>query len=174
MRSIVKRRRCSPTHSSLSMRMTGRGSRSLPVPMASFLPGADLKALAAGAGNRLVPPHDGMDADAPMGPTRMILSKPVIAAISGHAVAGGLELALWCDIRVAEENAILGVFSRRFGRAPHRWRHDTHAPNRRSWPCPRSHPHGTTGRRTRSAGDGAGQSSRRQGKGAGNRRGHGA
>ncbi len=56
-----------------------------------------------------------MAGDAPMGPTRMRLSKPVIAAISGHAVAGGLELAIWWDLRVAEENAVFGVFSRRWG-----------------------------------------------------------
>jgi enoyl-CoA hydratase len=78
----------------------------------TFCAGADLKAIADGeaASERI---H--ADGDAPMGPTRMRLSKPVIAAIEGHAVAGGMELALWCDLRVMADDAVMGIFCRRFG-----------------------------------------------------------
>lgn len=76
----------------------------------TFCAGADLKAIARGEGNRLDAEGDG-----PMGPTRALLSKPVVASIAGYAVAGGLELALWCDLRVMEEDAVCGVFCRRWG-----------------------------------------------------------
>ena len=76
----------------------------------TFCSGADLGGVAAGRGNRVE-----AGADAPMGPTWMQLGKPVIAAVSGYAVAGGLELALWCDLRVVEKSAVFGVFCRRWG-----------------------------------------------------------
>jgi len=75
-----------------------------------FCAGADLKAVATGGGNRTAP-----DGDGPMGPSRMRLSKPVIAAVEGFAVAGGLELSLWCDMRVAARDAVFGVYCRRWG-----------------------------------------------------------
>jgi len=76
----------------------------------TFCAGADLKAFAAAGRSRPWPAYD----EGPMGPTRIPLAKPVIAAVAGHAVAGGFELALWCDLRVVEEDAVMGVFNRRW------------------------------------------------------------
>ena len=75
-----------------------------------FCAGADLKGVAEGRGSRVA-----LDGDGPMGPSRMMLSKPTLAAVEGYAVAGGLELALWCDLRIAARDAVFGVYCRRWG-----------------------------------------------------------
>ncbi|HEV3070810.1 MAG TPA: crotonase/enoyl-CoA hydratase family protein [Solirubrobacteraceae bacterium] len=79
----------------------------------TFCAGADLKAMRSGEAERVT--RLAPDGDGPVGPTRMLLSKPVIAAVEGHAVAGGLELAAWCDLRVASQEAVFGVYCRRWG-----------------------------------------------------------
>lgn len=81
----------------------------------TFCAGADLKAVASGERATRYRESAAFDGDGPMGPSRMVLSKPVVAAVSGYAVAGGMELALWCDLRVMEEDAVFGVFCRRWG-----------------------------------------------------------
>jgi enoyl-CoA hydratase len=83
----------------------------------NFCAGADLKAVSGGIGDNenANPLNTDINAAGPMGPSRLLLSKPVIAAVSGYAVAGGMELALWCDLRVVEEDATFGIFCRRFG-----------------------------------------------------------
>jgi enoyl-CoA hydratase len=102
-RELAKVFRSFDTDSALDVAiLTGAGGQ--------FCAGADLKAFAAGERRPV-----GTDGDGPMGPTRMLLSKPVIAAVEGFAVAGGCELALWCDLRVISETAVFGIFCRRFG-----------------------------------------------------------
>lgn len=81
----------------------------------TFCAGADLKAIGNALSERANPLHDDMTRTAPMGPSRLVLGKPVIAAVDGYAVAGGMELALWCDLRVMEETATFGIFCRRWG-----------------------------------------------------------
>jgi enoyl-CoA hydratase/carnithine racemase len=117
----------------------------------TFCSGADLTAM----DNRVA-----ADGDGPMGPSRLRLSKPVIAAIEGYAVAGGLELAVWCDLRVAAEDATFGVFCRRWGRAADRRRHGPAAPTDRDEPGDGPGAHRPSGHGRRGRADRPGQSRR--------------
>ena len=126
-----------------------------------FCAGADLKAEASGDPNkkREIGGHDSI---APMGPSRLRLSKPLVAAVEGFAVAGGMELALWADMRVVAEDATFGIF---FRRAADRSRYHPPAAADRPLPSDRFDPHRTPGRRAGSATHGPCQSRRRQGRG---------
>lgn len=129
----------------------------------TFCAGADLKAVSAG---EVRPEPPGSDGPAPMGPTRMLLSKPVVAAVDGHAVAGGLELALWCDLRVADPDAVFGVFCRRWG-VPLIDGGTVRLPRLIGQSRARPDPDRPSGRRRRGVPDRPGQSGHQSGRSAG-------
>jgi hypothetical protein len=129
-----------------------------------FCAGADLKKIAEGQPNRIEP-----DGDGPMGPTRMILGKPVISAIAGYAVAGGLELALWCDLRVMEEDAVLGGLLPALGSAADRWWNRALAAADRAEPYTGPDSNRQTGRIRRSLANGVGQPRSAPGQSQGDR-----